>query len=150
MWHQRYRDEGRALVLRTPTPVKVLSKVDQGQFRGCFLGLGPPDFTGVAGGRPVCFDAKDTVNKRWPLRQLDLHQALDLEAWTRAGGLAFVALRLQGVGWVLPWPSLEPIWRTWHVRSGQAASGTASLDEAACAEFGLRMPSPGNWLGALP
>lgn len=172
-WHDTYRRDQRAVVFRTPPPVKVLSRVTGGgEFRACFRSDGPPDYAGVVagggpkgpfgmamGGRPVAFDAKDCEGPRWPFSALERHQARDLEGWQVAGGTAFVALRLGEVGWVLPWTRLGPLWWAWHDdlgdrrgvgrTTGKATKGTASLDAQECARIGARMPMPGNWLEPL-
>lgn len=146
--HDAYRRDGLAVVFRTPPSVRLLSRVGRdGQFRGCFRGQGPPDYAGVvAGGRAVAFDAKDCAGERWSFGALERHQARDLEGWSGAGGIAFVALRLAGEPWVLPWARLGPIWWAWHEREGRAARGSGSLTGAMCAELGRRMPEPGDWL----
>jgi penicillin-binding protein-related factor A (putative recombinase) len=157
-WHDRYRLEGRALIHRTPPPVRVLSRVDKGVFRGSFLGLGPPDYAGVVAGfgpprstsRAVAFDAKDCAGARWSFGDLAEHQARDLEEWSQVGGYAFLALRLAGQGWVVPWSWLGPRWWAWAARRGRAAEGTASV---VAADFAGQTPRPmgrlGDWLSAL-
>jgi hypothetical protein len=161
-WHDRYRLEGRAVVYRTPPPVKVLGSVERGIFRGCWLGLGPPDYAGVVAGfgrslastaRAVAFDAKDCAAARWSFDSLEAHQARDLADWSSAGGFSFIALRLLGAGWLLPWPGLAPRWLAWwdvRSRGGTAAPGTASVGIEDLEDWARLMPRPGDWLGALP
>jgi recombination protein U len=158
-WHDRYRLEGRALIHRTPPPVRVLSRVTDGIFRGQFLGLGPPDYAGVVAGfgpsrlstaRAVAFDAKDCADVRWKFEHLAEHQARDLEEWSAVGGYAFLALRLQGQGWVVPWSWLGPRWWAWATRREQAKPGTASVVAGDFAGQSPRpMERPGDWLSAL-
>lgn len=158
-WHERYSLEGRAAIRRTPAPVKVLSRIDQGVFKGCFLGLGPPDYVGLVAGfgasrsataRAVAFDAKDCAGDRWPLKSLEAHQAEDLEEWHRLGGQAFIALRLLGRGWVLPWSELGPRWRAWAEREERAAPGSASLGVEDLEAWAVPMARLGDWLPVLP
>jgi penicillin-binding protein-related factor A (putative recombinase) len=152
-WHDTYRRDRQAVVFRTPPPVKLLSKVSgEGQFRACFRSEGPPDYAGVLKRRvpvAVAFDAKDCETTRWSFGALERHQARDLEGWAGVGGYAFVALRFAEIGWVLPWSELGPAWWAWHEREGRAVKGTAGLDLAGVRAMGLRMPMPGDWLGAL-
>jgi penicillin-binding protein-related factor A (putative recombinase) len=156
-WHDRYRLEGRAVVYRTPPPTKVLSWIDKGVFRACFLGLGPPDYAGVvarfgpsaAAARAVAFDAKDCGAARWKFEHLEPHQARDLDEWARLGGIAFIALRLAGRGWVLPWSELGPRWSSWSTMTGAAVRGTASVGVEELQQWALPMPQPGDWLGAI-
>lgn len=148
-WHDAYRRDRRAFVVKTNPPVKLLSRVDRsGQFRACFAASGPPDFIGTLApsGTTVVFDAKETVKERWPLADLPRHQAVDLEACMMNGGVAFVALRIQDVGFVLPWERLGPIYKRWAL--GDAGRGEASLSLEDVAEFGHRM-TPDGWLDAV-
>jgi penicillin-binding protein-related factor A (putative recombinase) len=147
-----YRRDQQAVVFRVPPPVRPIGRVnDKGEFRAAWKSEGPPDYAGVVCpiSMAVSFDAKDCETERWSFGLLERHQARDLEAWSGAGGYAFVALRLAGDGWVLPWSELGPLWWTWHDRVGRAAKGTAGIDLAGCRSIGLRMPEPGDWLGAL-
>lgn len=146
-WHDEYRRDRRAVVWPTSPPVRVLSRVGaNGQFRACWAGDGPPDYVGfVAGGQGVLFDAKDCSLDAWPLRDLERHQARDLEAAHVAGHRAFVALRLGGEGWVLPWSSLGPRWWAWW-EADRVRPGEASLTAADCDQLGHRMREPGDWL----
>lgn len=149
--HEEYHAARLAVVYRCHPPVKVLSRVTEDGFRAAWSGDGPPDFSGVvAGGRAVVFDAKDCDQARWPLAGLHRHQARDLDRAERAGAHAFVALRLQGVCWVLPWTALAKPWSAWYATVARAAAGTASLGPDDCRALGRAMPYPGDWLGALP
>lgn len=165
-WHGQYRkaEPPRAVVFRCQPPIDVLSTPrmvkrrgrERLEFTATWRSEGPPDYTGLVAaspGRvpsiPVLFDAKDCEAGLWSFGLLERHQARDLEAVHLAGGLAFVALRLEGECWLLPWVELGPLWWAWHERTARAAKGTASLDAAGCGRIGMRMPTPGDWLGAL-
>lgn len=149
-----YHVADRALVWRCHPPVRVCSRVGgDGQFRARWDGRGPCDFAGILrgpeAGRCVAFDAKDCEGPRWSFGGLEEHQAQHLEGVHRMGGLAFVALRLggsRGEGWVLPWAELGPRWWAWHLSRERARKGAASFSGEA---WGVRMPEPGDWLGAL-
>jgi len=158
-WNARYRAEGRAVVHRTPPAIRVIGAKRGGLFRACFAGKGPPDYAGVIAGwepstlgtsRAVCFDAKDCAEPRWPYSKLEPHQAETFDAWVAAGGLAFVALRLRGRGWVLSWSLLGPLWHAYTAREGKAKSGEAGIDPLDHEGRALPMPTLGDWLGALP
>lgn len=130
--HDRYRRDQLAAIWRVHPGVRVHQ--DRGSsFVGSWIASGPPDFTGVLWpqGRGVLFDAKDCEGDRWPLASLERHQARDLEAAHLAGGLAFVALQLDGRAYVLPWADLGPRFWAWYERTGRAAVGTASIAPAA-------------------
>lgn len=135
--HNRYARDRRANVRRGHQEVRYLKnlgeRVTAGRksirvFEGTYAGEGPPDFSGlVAGGRSVAFDAKDTTKDRFAFSMLPRHQARDLEAEHLLGGIAFIALRLQGEAFVLPWAELGPRFWNWFEASERAGKGTASL-----------------------
>lgn len=130
VWHDQYRRQGVAYVVQTSAPIKRVGETGRpgdDRFEAVFSSAGPPDFVGVARigesglGRAVVFDAKETDESRWRTDRLLKHQAADLDAATRAGALAFVALRLGawkfgGVSgdftreWVVPWNVLRGYW----------------------------------------
>lgn len=145
-WHHAYKQAGQAFVVQAPPPVKMISRPVKGRFMAAHMKEGPPDFVGVALGRAVCFDAKHTESSRWPLQDLQPHQARDLVAADRAGAFAFVALEIGGEGWILPWSALGPAWVAWA--TGRARRGEASLSPDDIAALGLRMDPDEGWLPA--
>lgn len=130
--HQRYRAHRLGVIHKTHPPTKLINR------RLVYVAKGPPDFIGNALGRPVAFDAKDCQNSRWQFSGLKRHQALDLEANQVNGGVSFIALRLAGEPWVVPWTWLGPRW--WG--DGKRSLVAADLDE------GWRMGWFG-WIGWL-
>lgn len=146
VWHRAYADAGHAFVVQAPPAVKVISKPVNGRFTACWTKDGPPDFAGSAFGRGIVFDAKDCAGSRWPLSDLAPHQARDLNTAQKAGAIAFVALRLEGQGWVVPWSVLGPRWIRWG--KNQAARGEASLGVAELRQIALPMDGEG-WLSAV-
>lgn len=84
-----YRQQGLALIEKTPEPIRILGRVnEQGQFKACFCKQAQPDFKGtLLGGRAICFDAKCTCTDKIALtaltdeelRCLTLHR--ELGAW---------------------------------------------------------------------
>jgi len=141
-----YHAADRLTWQRNHPPVRMLSKIrGDGSFLARWDGKGPCDFSGelAPNGRGWTCDAKDCAGDRWRFEELELHQAKRLEGCHWTGGLAFVALRLGGTGWVLPWAELGPRWVRWHRQGGRPASFSGEA-------WGLRMPKLGDWLGALP
>lgn len=146
-----YRRDRKAVVSRVHPPVTVLSSPDQrtGAFRGFFAGTGPVDFLGyiVPSVQPVAFDAKDTTADRIQFERIDRHQAMLLEAYL-PDGLPFLAIRIKAECFVVPWSRLSEYYWTWA--EGKAERGEASLTVTGCSRIGWRMPSPGDWLNAIP
>jgi hypothetical protein len=149
-WCRTYHEADRATWQQNHPKVRMLSRIGRdGSFRARWDGRGACDFSGELrpDGRGWTCDAKDCEGVRWPfgelLRDGEDHQARRLEGCHRMGGLAFVALRLGGGGWVLPWAELGPRWWAWRLRGERPASWRPADG------WGLRMPEPGDWLGAI-
>lgn len=110
-WHARYRVQGKALVAQQHPPVQMIGgKGAGGKFTGFFRDDGVVDFMGVlAGGRVVAFEAKESDAASWPMSKLPPHQAAFLAQVHAMGGLAFIALRLRGQAWFVPWSGLNGV-----------------------------------------
>ena len=60
-----YADKGYALIDKTPEPFKIIRRLEQTRFIGCFIKRAQPDYKGtVKGGRTVIFEAKYTTADR--------------------------------------------------------------------------------------
>lgn len=105
-----YEDKGVAAVIKTPEPMKPLSKPNQrGQFLACFTKAAQPDFKGtLTGGRSVVFEAKHTESDRIEYSRLTDEQVEQLERHHNLGAAAFVLVSfgLQDF-YRIPWP----VWR---------------------------------------
>lgn len=84
VWHQRYREQGVATVVRCHPKVGV-----DRQGKVFFSGVGPPDYMGayLVDGvwRNICFEAKETAKPNLAHSMLKPHQAQLLEAFNIAG-----------------------------------------------------------------
>ncbi|PSL50542.1 recombination protein U [Salsuginibacillus halophilus] len=112
-----YRETGRALIHKKPTPVQIVSvdypkrsaaKITEAYFRQ----PSTTDYQGIYRGMPVDFEAKETrSHTSFPLKNLHLHQVKHLEEVKAHGGLAFLLLRFGGeqamyvidAAHVIPW-----------------------------------------------
>lgn len=101
-WHDAYRRDRRGLVVRTQPQMRMT-----GPSTAVVYGKGPPDYCGMALGRPVLFDAKDTAKDRLYASQIPQHQASYLEACAVQGGWAFLSVRVAGRQLVVPWVSVS-------------------------------------------
>ena len=90
--NEAYRQQGLALIQTIPTPITPV------EFRGedrvitlaYFDRQSTVDYIGVVQGVPVCFDAKDTMQKSLPLQNIHPHQLEFMGDFTRQGGAAFL------------------------------------------------------------
>jgi penicillin-binding protein-related factor A (putative recombinase) len=125
--HGRYRAAG-AYVQRNPTPYKVLPHAGP-HMRVVPERAAPPDYLVVFQGSAYLIEAKSHAGQRWPLAQLEDHQAAAFDRW-QAQGHTFVAgvvLWLDNKGWWVPWSMLAPAWRA--AGAGTARRGEHSLDQ---------------------
>lgn len=118
--HTRYRAEARAVIFQAHPGTRVVGGRAIRQ-------KAPPDFFGVVNrrvgdGLAVLFDAKRHEGTRWPLAKLERHQAVALEAWQVNGGLAGIALWLNGHTFWIDWNELGPLWWGWEERETTRAS----------------------------
>lgn len=121
----RARRDGLGWVTRTHAPVRVLGARVDG-FVGAWVGVGGPDFVGVLrGGQALAFDAKHTALARFGFSNIPRHQALDLGAVSRHGGVAGIALKMENGQYWVPWRTIEDAWHACH--AGTARRGDSSL-----------------------
>lgn len=155
--HEHYAMREWATVFQTTPPTL---RVGDG-FRN--VGVGAPDFVGVALGRPVLFDAKECSGKRWAFSNLvkrarrkglpgSDHQARALQSWQDCGGLSFIVLRMGGQwgrGFVVPWSNLGPAWWQWRdARISGGPKSRASIDRDWCDVYAWPMKADGwiDWI----
>ena len=153
IYHIRYEKQGRAVVIRTPPPMRILRSAGKGTFVACYEKEGPPDYVLLTKGRPVMAEAKQCKGDRWPLKNLHAHQASRLDDWERQGGTGVVLLHHgpSRTAWVLPWRSFGPVWRKWYTivsANRRAPSGSASLTLGDLQRLG-RPFGPDGYLKAL-
>lgn len=107
---------------------------------GRVIGRGGLDFIGYYGARFVTFDAKSCANNtRFPLANIEHHQAVIVRKAHEAGAVAFFLVEFSQLGpayYALTWPTLKPFWeakRKADYCGGDApASIPVKLIEAEC------------------
>lgn len=99
---EMYRKRGFAVIDKTPEPIKQLGKMDKkGHFKACRDKKAQPDFKGVHKGVPICFDAKATESERFSLSNILPWQVKYLNDYRKAGGAAFVLLKIKSEVFIL-------------------------------------------------
>lgn len=97
-----YRKRGVAVIDKTPEPIRQLGKMDKkGHFKACRDKKAQPDFKGVHKGVPICFDAKATESERFSLSNILPWQVKYLNDFRKAGGAAFVLLKIKSEVFIL-------------------------------------------------
>ena len=90
--NERYRSLRRAAVHKAPTPVKITEITPKGRVMGLLDRKAFVDYFGVADGFSVAFDAKETKESYFPLRNVEAHQLQHLADWEFQGGHAFLVV----------------------------------------------------------
>lgn len=149
--HEAYALTGRAFVLRTSAPMRILRRLPKGgQFVAVFEAVGQPDYFAFAAGKSLVFDAKDHAGHAFPFSALPAHQAESFDGCAKQGVTAGLVIRLPEVNaafWV-GWDVLGPRWWLWKLNPGRARPGTASADVEWLDAYGFRLTGL-DWLSKL-
>lgn len=138
--HQSYASARLAWVVKAHPGVRVTPSGDLK-----FTHRGPPDFFGViAGGKPVCFEAKECERNRWQFSLLKDHQAITLGGMMAMGAHSFIVLRFSRRNHILRWGDIEEQWWAW--RNGPKGTRPASVSATDPRLIQLRGAA---WLEAL-
>ena len=89
--NEKYKSGHLALIQKVPTPIKPI-KIDEATRHitlAYFEQKSTVDYIGVVQGLPVCFDAKECQNERFPLSNIHEHQMAFMEEFERQDGVAF-------------------------------------------------------------
>lgn len=91
---QRYKEDGKAWIEKTPEPMKPLGKQNgRGQFLACYTKQAQPDYKGtLRGGRAVVFEAKHTDADRIERSRVTDEQMEALRAHYALGAACFVLI----------------------------------------------------------
>lgn len=87
----KYREHGLGLIQKIPTPIKPveLDPVNGNIKKAYFEERSTVDYIGLVQGFPICFDAKETTMKRFPLKNIHQHQVDFMEDFEKHEGIAF-------------------------------------------------------------
>jgi len=87
----KYRDHGIGLIQKIPTPIKPveLDPINGNIKKAYFEERSTVDYIGLVQGFPICFDAKETSMKRFPLKNIHQHQLDFMEDFQKQEGIAF-------------------------------------------------------------
>lgn len=113
--NRQYSFQGRAIIQKIPTPVKVLDINSRtGKIRsGYYERKSTVDYIGVYKGIGIAFDAKETsVETRFDLSNIKEHQYNYLKKWVVSGGIAFLLLHFNTLdqSYYLPFELLKKYW----------------------------------------
>jgi len=112
--NERYRNNSLAIVQKIPTPITpvAIDKESRTITLAYFEKKGTVDYIGAVQGIPICFDAKETRQKNFPINNIHRHQIEFMEAYTQQKGVAFMLVNflLYNQYFFLPFTQLKIFW----------------------------------------
>ena len=104
-----YIQKGLAVIQKVPTPITPVAVDNKSRTitSAYFEKKSTVDFIGVAQGIPLCFDAKETRQLSFPLKNIHIHQIEFMENFQKQQGISFLLVHFQTKGEVFLLPSEE-------------------------------------------
>jgi len=114
MTNTRLRTQGLAIVEKIPTPITpvAIDKESRHITLAYFEKKSSVDYIGAVQGIPICFDAKETRLKNFPINNIHRHQMEFMEDFVKQKGIAFMLVNFAALGecFFLPFEDLQPYW----------------------------------------
>lgn len=131
-----YRQRGKALVEKAATPWKVQYRINKRTNKRIIKDAWPEkkggvDYTGVASGIPLAFDAKSTREKSLPLKNIKNHQIEFLSDYEKQNGVAFLLVEFAELRKVyyLRFQDLKSFWAASMQKGGRKSIPLAFFQE---------------------
>ncbi len=114
MTNEKYQRQNLALIQKIPTPIKPIN-IDQKSRHitlAYFEQKSTVDYIGAVQGIPVCFDAKECNEARFPLANVHEHQIEFMKGFERQQGVAFLLIYFKSIDifYYLPLRTLLVFW----------------------------------------
>ena len=93
--NEAYRQKGLALIQKIPTSITPIELDNETRTikKAYFEKKSTVDYLGAVQGIPVCFDAKETFQKSFPLKNIHEHQLIFMNDFALQKGVAFIIIR---------------------------------------------------------
>lgn len=112
--NEKYRAQKLALIQKVPTPIKPINIDAQTRHitLAYFEQKSTVDYIGVVQGIPVCFDAKECVEERFPLANIHEHQMQFMTEFEQQDGISFLLIYFvsRDCFMYLPFRTLQQFW----------------------------------------
>jgi len=107
--NQLYAQKGLAVIQKVPTPITPVAVDNKSRTitSAYFEKKSTIDFIGVAQGIPICFDAKETRQANFPLKNIHAHQIEFMEDFRKQKGVSFLLIHFTTLGEIFLLPSEE-------------------------------------------
>ncbi len=92
---KHYKEHGIALFFKNPTPVKVIGYTNGIISKAFFQSKSLTDYSGVYKGRHIDIEAKETVMKHLPMKNIKDHQLEHMSMVLEHGGISLLICRLK-------------------------------------------------------
>ncbi len=92
-----YKEHGIGLFFKNPTPVKVIGYTNGIISKAFFQAKSLTDYSGVYKGRHIDIEAKETVMKYLPMKNIKDHQIDHMSKVIENGGISFIICRLKSL-----------------------------------------------------
>jgi recombination protein U len=113
--NERYKAQGLAIVEKIPTPITpvAIDKDSRTITLAYFEKKSTVDYIGAVQGIPICFDAKETRQKSFPISNIHRHQIEFMENFVKQKGIAFMLVNFATLNqcYFLPFEDLKPLWQ---------------------------------------
>jgi recombination protein U len=92
MTNRLYQQHGLAVIQKVPTPITPIEVNNASHIitTAYFEKKSTVDFMGIAQGVALCFDAKETQYKSFPLKNIHAHQIEFMQAFRQQEGVSFL------------------------------------------------------------
>jgi len=114
MTNAKYKVQGLAVVEKIPTPITpvAIDKESRTITLAYFEKKSTVDYIGAVQGIPICFDAKETRQKSFPINNIHRHQIEFMESFVKQQGIAFMLVNFAALNecYFLPFEDLKPLW----------------------------------------
>ena len=112
--NEKYKEMGLAIVQKIPTPITPVRMSPKGhQITLAYSDQkSTVDYIGAVQGIPVCFDAKECREDRFPLANIHEHQVAFMEEYEKQGGVSFFLIYFTGkdILYYLPFAMFKYFW----------------------------------------
>ena len=112
--NERYRNDSLAIVQKVPTPITPveINKESRTITLAYFEKKSTVDYIGLVQGIAICFDAKETRQKSFPISNIHRHQIDFMGEFVKQGGIAFMLVNFvqHSEYFFLPLEKLKEYW----------------------------------------
>lgn len=149
--NQVYKLQGKALIMKAEPTVKTFGKGKEGFSKSVYAKSNGLDYFGsLKGGQGVFFEAKQTAETSFPLKQIKAHQVELFRAYEKLDTLAFLLVRFSKTGkmYLLPPKPLIEAYDGWTKYSNRASIPLATF-EACGTEITASQGCAVDWMDAI-